>query len=626
MINRSFCITILVLLSIGLYLPTLQYNFVYDDNFLIKENKWIKDIKHLPDIFLSSSWSFRENSKVNTYRPMQHVILMLEYFLFGLKAWGYHLVNILLHTGNTLLVFFLASFIFKTRQMTNDKKAGAQLSCGYFATVPAFFTALLFTAHPINTEAVAWITTVIELSMTSFYLLSFYLYVTSSPGWNIRFTGSVGLFALAVFSKEPALTLLFIILLYDYSKQNALSVIKEYRKYIPYLMVAAGYMALRLYALDGFTAENKVNMGAGELILNAFPLFLQYIQKLILPVDLKLLYVFHPVQSFMEWKVIGAMIFTLAFIFFMVIARTRDRVIFLGLSFIAIPLLPVFYLPAVRPDSLVFGERYLYLPSFGFALLVSYAFVKLSEALWKKDFDSNKTNPVRVSQGALDSAEKNILSPYFRMGYSNGVNRWIMIFSIMIVGGYSFAAIKRHAVWKNNLTLWSDTVKKSPDSASAHNNLGSTLFDRNKVDEAIKSYRIALKIDPVYAKANYNLGNALARMGRLEKAIKNYRMALKINPAYADAYYNLGITQARMGRLKKAIKSYRQSLKINPTFAKAHNNLGFALAKLGRLDEAIKNYRMALKIKPDFKTAINNLRKAQLLKKQEVSKVTPNSF
>ncbi len=83
MISKTFSITILVLVSIGLYLATLQYSFVFDDKALILQNKWIKDIRYLPDIFSSSSWSFYGGQKVNTFRPMQHVIYMLEYYAWS---------------------------------------------------------------------------------------------------------------------------------------------------------------------------------------------------------------------------------------------------------------------------------------------------------------------------------------------------------------------------------------------------------------------------------------------------------------------------------------------------------------------------------------------------------------
>ena len=581
MFNRTLSITILIIISTALYLPTLQYDFVFDDEPLIIQNLWIKDIKHLPDIFFSSSWEFFEDMKVNTYRPMQHVILMLEYYLFGLKPWGYHLVNIFLHAVNTLLAFFLASFIFKTQQMTsiilseakNDKK-----SC--LTTAPAFFAALLFAAHPINTQAVAWITTVVELSMASLYLLSFYFYAISSPGWNSRLAFSVIFFALAVFLKEQAITLLFLILLYDYSKKgSALSFIKGYRKYIPYLFVVIGYMALRVYALGGFTAQEKPIMGFGQLILNAFPLFAQYVKKLILPVDLKLLYVFHPVQTLIEWKVMGAMAFTFLFVLLWYFVKTRDRVVFTGLTFIAIPLLPVYYMPAIR--EIVFSEHYLYLSTFGFALLISYVFMKIHGGLKNKGFDSKITGRILLS------------------------------ISLLVLMVYSIATTKRHVVWKNNFSLWLDTVEKSPDSIPALGNLGIAYGKRGLWDQAAAEFKKSIKIDPNYAKSHFNLGDAYSDRNLWDKAIIKYKEAIKINPNYSRAHFKLGNAYFAKGLVDQAIIEYKKTIEIRPDFANAYNNLGSMYAKKWLFDNAILEYKKALKTKPDFKEAENNLKRAK---------------
>ena len=564
LINRYFSISILLLISIGLYLPTLQYGFVYDDKFQILDNKWITDIKYVPDVFSSSVWSFDSGATSNIYRPLMHVIYMLEYYLFGLKPWGYHLVNILLHALNTVIVFLLASHIFKNQQKsTGNKPAGSEeielrqsdFSGTFCKITPAFLAALFFAAHPINTETVAWIGTLPELFMTAMYLSSFFLYVTCSPGFNLRFTFSLILFLIAVLFKETALTLFLVILLYDYSRWSIISALKRYKRYTPYLLIISGYMALRIHALGGITVRENVRMSVEQLILNFFPLFLQYTKKLLLPFDLKAIYVFHPVNSLAEWIVMGAIAFTLMYMISWYISKKRDRIFFLSLTFIFVPLIPIFYLPAIRDT--VFADRYLYLSSFGFVLLFSYVFEKIYLFLNKKGFD-----PKIVGKG-------------------------IVFLSLLIMFVYIIGTTRRQPVWKDDFSLWSDTVKKSPYSSVAHNDLGIALGKKGMIKEALHHLSEALKIEPDSAETYNNFGIVLFANGRAEDAVSKFSEAIRIDPNLAKAYYNLGFVLAEQKKIDNAIFHFKEALRIQPDYPKAHYSLGVALEEQEKLDEAL---------------------------------------
>ncbi len=563
------------LFSIGLYLPTLQFGFVYDDKFQILENRWITDIKYLPDIFFSSVWSFDTGATSNIYRPLQHVIYMLEYYLFGLKPWGYHLVNILFHTVNTVLVFFLTSFILKSKKKLGSEPLSGENTLSqqkynkenFYPISLAFLSALLFAAHPINTESVAWIGTIPELSMTSMYLLSFLLYATCSPGINTRFILSVILFLVACLLKEPALTLLLIILLYDYSRNGFKSVIKQYRRYIAYFIVAIGYLILRFYALGGFTVRQNLKMGIDQLILNIFPLFFQYIKKLVLPYDLRAMYDFYPVSSLTEWTVLGTMVFTLIVLIFWYFFKERDHLIFMALSFIIVPLIPVFYLPAMRDT--VFAERYLYLSSFGFVMIVSYSLKNIY--LY---FNKNRLDSKIVGTG-------------------------FTVLSLMILMIYAFATGKRQPVWKSDLSLWTDTVKKSPDSYVAHNDLGIALGKEGNFKEAIEHFSRAQQIKTDYAEAQNNMGNALYGIGKIEEAISYYTEALQSDPDFAKAHFNLGFIFAQQGRTIDAIPHYNEVIRVKPSYLKAHYYLGAALESLGDIEKSILHYQEALSLSPN---------------------------
>jgi len=162
---------------------------------------------------------------------------------------------------------------------------------------------------------------------------------------------------------------------------------------------------------------------------------------------------------------------------------------------------------------------------------------------------------------------------------------------------------QRNSVWQSDLTLWTDVVKKSPNKARPHLNLGLALADRDKIDEAIDHYLNSLQLDPNYTEAHNNLGVARSKQGHTEEAIKHYHKALQIDPDYAKAHNNLGVALSKQGHTEEAIKHYRKAQQLNPKDDKVQNNLGRELFKQGRINEAIEYYRKALQINPDYPEA-----------------------
>jgi tetratricopeptide (TPR) repeat protein len=251
-------------------------------------------------------------------------------------------------------------------------------------------------------------------------------------------------------------------------------------------------------------------------------------------------------------------------------------------------------------------------------------------------------------------------------------HRWLgvaVVCSVAVV--FSFWTYARNSVWSDEVVLWQDCVKKSPQKARPHNNLGFALMEQGKIDEVIGHYRQALRIKPDYAEAHNNLGHALIerdefdkgishfseglrlecelkdrlmargmldkvarnphkalrsepdlkdllnslgvarfKEGKIKEAASYYRAALRIKPDYAAAHYNLGLALAAQGKLDEAISHYSEALRLDPDFAQVHNNLGIALFKKGDLEGAVVNFREALRIKPDFAKASRNLQVA----------------
>ncbi|MEK6527463.1 MAG: hypothetical protein AABZ36_01065, partial [Nitrospirota bacterium] len=351
--SKYTAIVIVIIASIGVYLNTLPNEFVYDDESLVLRNPWIKDVKYIPEIFLSDAWAFKEEGPpLNFYRPLVHIIYMIDYQVFGLKPLGFHLTTVLFHGGVSVLVFLIFSMLINQLRLTNLKpktqNPKSQISNQKSEILsPAFIAALLFAAHPIHTEAVTWIGGIPELSFTLFYLLSFYLYIypvrdkslnrikaDGKRGKNIIL--SLLFFFLATLCKETALTLPLLIFAYDYSfRRDTLlpagrqasffspkTLYHLLKRYLPYLIISGIYFILRTHAIGGLApVKRHAELSNYEYLINIFPIFTQYLEKLILPVNLNVFYVLHPISSILQLKGIIALILTFGFVFLVYIFR-----------------------------------------------------------------------------------------------------------------------------------------------------------------------------------------------------------------------------------------------------------------------------------------------------------------
>ena len=567
--SRPAAVVVILIASIGVYLNALPGEFVYDDPTLIEQNPWITAVGHLPDIFLSNAWAF-EQMQSNYYRPLLFVILMLDFHLFGLESWGYHLSNVLLHAGVSVLVFMVAASLLKQGHRLMDEPSASS-----WQRLLPLIAALLFALHPIHTESVAWISGMTDVSFSLFYLLAFHLYMKAEGRWCASFAGSLLCFFLAALCKEPALTLPIMLFIYDalirregdLSADGILSMLKRYG---PFAFVAIAYLALRTYSLGEFApVQRHQALSSYEYFINIFPLFGQYLGKLVFPIDLNVLHVFHPISSLISWPGLAGALTTLSFLGAVYFLARRDRVAAFCLLWIAIPLLPALYIPALGENS--FAERYLYLPSFGFVMFVSIALVRMATA--RRRFIASLALPC-----------------------------------LMIVGvAYAFATVERNLDWRDNFSLWADTIQHSPDAYIAYNNLGLAHINRNEPDQAVAILEEALRLNPAYAKSHYNLGLVFEKRGQLAVAAVQFERAVALDSRFAKASHNLGAVRSRQGLYGRAIEAYVEALRIRPDFVQAHHDLGAAYAAVGKLDMAIDQYHQALNLAPDFAEAFFGL-------------------
>lgn len=505
---------IIIAVSFGVYANTLPNGFVYDDNDQVLKNSWIRDIRHLPDIFFSSVWSFMGDQppSVYYYRPMMHFIYTIEYHLFGLNPLGWHLVNIILHAGNSIVVFLISSLLLSRSSSFSGHGSKFDDIRGLF---PAFMVAILFTVHPINTEVVAWISAVPELSFTLFCLLSFYFYMnSSSKGSESRVTPScplsVAFFFLALLSKETAIMLPILILAYDYYIRPANypsglfpTLIK---RYLPFILVIGTYIPIRIYALWDMVLQRPEPsyLGNFNYITNIIQLIYKYFSKLLLPINLNIFHDFRPANSIMDIMDIIALPVILSYLLLFYLAREKGKLIIFAIAWIVAFLTPALYTLGITENP--FAERYLYLPSVGFAILLTVAV--------------NGINRMNIITG------------------KTGIYLSISIF-IIVAGLYSTETAKRNFIWKDDITLWTDSLRKTPNTSTVHYNLGVVYQNRGLLEDARKEYQESLRLKPRAADAHYQLGNIYVSWYLLDSAIVEFQEALRIKPDYQEAQREL---------------------------------------------------------------------------------------
>jgi tetratricopeptide (TPR) repeat protein len=546
--NTIIAVVILFLISFGVYANTLSNGFVYDDQNQVVENTWIRNPGSIPEIFSSEVWGFTPRERSNYYRPIMHLIFMAEYGIFGLSPAGFHLGNIVLNAGVVIMVFFVALAFFPGRVLLS------------------LLMSLIFALHPIHTEAVAWVSGVTELSYALFVLLALYFYIKADGRKGWQYILSVASFVLALLSKEQAISLLVFIVSYDalFRKEHFRGALK---RYLPYVAITGIYFLIRTIAVGGFVHTDKhAELSAFQYVINVFPLFAKYLVMLVLPVGLNVFHVFRPATSLFEPVTLGSIFLTGALLAGMIFSFKKDRKIFFSIILIVIPLIPALYIPALGLN--VFTERYLYLPSVGFAFLIG-AVIEHMKGI----------NAQRVSAAVL------------------------LLVSVI----YAAGTISRNAVWHNDFTLWNDAVRKSPDGAMSHYNLGLEYKKRGHTDKAISHFETALRLVPNFERARMELGLALAAKGFPDKAVEQFRSIIKQNPKNAEAYNNLGTVYGGIGMTEKAIEYFHEAIRLYPDYADAHNNLGIAYGSQQNFIAAIEHFERAVASNPDFFDAHYNL-------------------
>src|SRR6059036_728740 len=555
---------LVALFTLAAFLPALQNQFVnWDDKDNFLDNPHYRGLG-----WTHIRWMW--TTHLGHYIPLTWMTLGLDYLLWGMNPVGYHLTNLLLHAANAVVFFFVVRRLL-ARALPSPSEHG------YALEVSAGVAALVFAIHPLRVESVAWATERRDVLSGLFYLLTILLYLRAREreergrGW---YWLSVAAFVCALLSKSMVVNLPVVLLILDVYPLRRLggavgwlseSARRVYVEKIPFVLLAAGASAIALMAqLSHDTMVSVVQLsGLGRLAVSMYGVSF-YLWKTVAPVNLSPLYELPPTVN--PWAPPFLLSYGVVVAITAIVLAFRRRVPGLPAAWVAyvVVLLPVLGIFQSGPQ--IAADRYTYLASLGWAILVSAGVL----SRWRR-------------------------RPFLFTGLA-----------ACVLFGLGILTWNQVQVWRDSEKLWTHALATYPKSSIAENNLGNVRADQSKLAEAIEHYRQALDINPEHASAHYNLGNVLAQQGKLAEASEHHRQALRLKPDYADAHNNLGNVLAQQGKLGEASEQYQRALQIRPDDADAHNNLGIALAQQGKLSEAVEHYRQALRIKPDFAKAHND--------------------
>lgn len=532
----------LVLLALG---HSLGHGFVWDDRPLIVENRTVKHPAEIGTLVTSSFWETRDrHDRFRTFfRPLVSVTYMLDYAIWRLRPFGFHLTNLLLHLACCGLVLRVA------------RREG-------IAPFGALAAAAWFAVQPVHVESVAWISARTDLLCAMFLLAAFAVHRRGSRRGRpvLHVAGASLLLAAAFFSKEmaatfPALVFLHRVLTCDEAGRLRRAILEA----APYAGVLAICLLLRQTALDGSPTMTLDVDAAGYVATTAFVLG-RYVVLLLLPLGLDAHYPHAPLEhlgnpsALVSLLLLGIVATAGVWLFH----RSRRTVFWIAWVFVT--LTPVTAFGAF--GDVIMADRFVYIPSVGAALVFGAALAGLA-----------------------------------RTGSRN--RRLAVLLTVAVVVVFTGMSRGRTLLWKDDVTLFERAVRTSPDSAMLRCNLGFALYERGEYARARSHLRHAIALEPSYGMAHNNLAACLEREGRWKEALFHYREAFRGSPDLFEARANAGSLMSRRGD-PEGLEVLREVVRSHPGHPAMRYALAEALYRQGRVDRAISHLERAAKSDPDY--------------------------
>ncbi len=567
--------SILILAVTVVYSQSATFDFIsLDDGTYVRYNAAVREGLTLKGV----SWAFTSLYASN-WHPVTWLSHMSDIQLFGLQPGMHHLINVLFHAANTLLLFLFLRFC-----------TGA---CWR-----SFLVAALFALHPLHVESVAWISERKDVLSTFFALLTLlgYARYAQKPGVR-RYLPVMGYFALGLMAKPMLVTLPFVLLLLDHWPLRRLpganaSPEAGWRgrgrpgfagsgfqpllwEKVPLFIMAGCSSIITFVAQHSGGAVNTLeNVPIFFRIANSLLSYTAYLAKMVWPAGLA---VFYPLpRSISPISAAAALVFLLAVT--AVVLRMRKKLPYMAVGWFWYlgTLVPVIGIIQVGGQSL--ADRYTYVPLIGIFIMTAWGLGDLSA----------------------------------RWSYAKTAAGWAVPIVLGLLTGLAWL---QAGIWKDSTSLFTHTADVTRNNYLAHHNLGCALYEKGQLQEAEDQYREAIRIYPGYCLAHMNLALALEKQGKDKEALRYYYRASELNPTSALSHYYIGKGIYKLGsNIEVAHQEFTKALVLNPSYVEAWNNLGECFTLQGKIEEGRSCFKKALRIDPGFHPARVNL--ARLLKGQ----------
>jgi len=551
----------IIVLTALIYLPTLRFEFVYDDQGIIVENTLVHSWRFVPEYFQGQLWQHLfPNAPANYYRPISALWFRINHALFGLHPSGWHASAIVLHLLATALVFSIV------RRITDRPLLAA-------------VAALLFAVHPTRHEVVAWVSGTTESLSAVLFLSAFLAYLKARERWTVAWMSfSCLLYAAGLLAKETAIVLPGLILGHAYLYgvgQSGTAALTPWQRLAQaaarasvYVPVAILYLVVRIQVLHGFShAQTAVSVSTMLLTLPSVLFF--YLKQWLLPIRLSEFYDL-PLRT--RWDLLHvalplAALGAAAGALWYFRRKLGAREVIFALVAIAVPLLPVLYL-SVFPRGELVHDRYLYLPGLGAALLVALA-----------------------------------LQPLCKGRLVFGMPQRLVLAMLALVLPLSYSTANASSYWVNDYVLFEHAYRVAPQNATARNNYAVQLALQGAPGTAITMLEDLVHERPDHFLGAYNLGRVLYEVNLVGAAEYFLHRARKIDPGMPDTYLQLGMICVKTGRAAEAESHFRRALALRPHNPKSHFALGVAMSLRGNCALARAEFAQALSLDPGFKQA-----------------------
>ena len=550
----------IIFLTLLAYQPIWHAGFVWDDDFYVTENQALRSADGLQKIWSTPGATIQ-------YYPLVFTSFWAEYHFWKLQPLGYHLVNVLLHALNAVLLWRVLRRLLRTWRG----------SCGVRGLSGAWLAAAIFALHPVMVESAAWITERKNVLSCLFYLLAALAFLRFRPltddkatrAWDWRFYPvMLAAFLCALLSKTVTCSLPAALLLVIWWKTGRIEK-RDALAMVP-LFVLGAVLALVTLNMEKHAGAVGLEwtLSFAQRCLIAGRALWFYAGKLFWPRDLTFIYPRWKIDAVAGWQY-SFPLAALAVVVALWKLRTRiGRGPLVAALFFAGTLAPALGFFDLYPFRYSYvADHFQYVAGIGLIALTVNASAMMVRRI------GGHTRSIAIAAG------------------------------VALLLALGSATWTQAHVYRDLEMLWRDTLAKNPGCWMAHNNLSVILIEEGRMDEALRHSEQALQLKSDDPDIYGSLGTALWQSGKIPEAIQRYEQALRSTPNSAGAHINLGNALLTSGQMPEAIRHFEQALRIQPDSAMAHNNLGIALMQIGRVQEAIGHYVQAIRIEPDYAEA-----------------------